>query len=306
MATFGFRFRFQVPSGLSFRRAHPKRRIRLPGDAGRVYLRKLARPRQFRFTHVPDYELSGSQFSSQADSKDCATRLKNALLLFAAQGRIGLNAGKDPATTSASTEVRRICAEQGIQLRDNVLGVDVFAEEPRPMWVGVSATGTTSRVIDDYEPTLYGLYERKFVWTPKQHLALELYNLAHFENAPKVRFLALVTVAEVLAERPMQSERVRALLEEFRALVEKAVDLSPDEKDRLSDGVGNLKRESISGACRDLVAAYGTAEDTKYFAKCYGLRSKLVHEGVMAEPFDPARLDELVSRLLVGHLTQNP
>jgi hypothetical protein len=81
--------------------------------------------------------------------------------------------------------------------------------------------------------------------------------------------------------------------------------LSADEKKRLCDGIGNLKQESISAACKEFVAQFLPTEDVDFFANCYKARSDLVHDGITKRPeaIDPTKLDELVSRLLIRALT---
>ena len=55
--------------------------------------------------------------------------------------------------------------------------------------------------------------------SPKQSLALELYNVGQFEPASKVRFLNLVTIVEVLAIREQTAVGVRDLIDKLKQSV---------------------------------------------------------------------------------------
>lgn len=223
---------------------------------------------------------------------------------MAEQG-IGLDAGHDRATASTSQAIKDTYAVQhGSQLRDDVHGLDVFPEQPPVRWFGAEGYGTVKHVIENYEGRLQAFYREQVTLTAKQQLALDLYNLSHFENASKPRFLLLVTVVEVLASPAARSAAAQEVLDALLAIVQTSA-LDVEEKERLSDGIGNLKKDSISGACRNFVARWASGEDSAFFAGCYRARSELLHTGQTSrvEVGDPAKLDRLVSRLLIDSLT---
>jgi len=305
--SYGFRLKFHLPAGRTFRGVHPRRRLHLEAVKGRVYLVKLPQPRRHRFGARTKHVLLGMRFDSYKTALACGTRLKRALSLFAAQWRIGVDVGQDRATASTSRAVKDlVAAQQGFQLLDDVHGLDVYCEQPLVRRFGMEAYGATTYIIDDYEDSLRDLYTAQVTFTPKQRLALDLYNLSHFENDAKTRLLTLVTVVEVLATRAKRSPAVRALLSGFIPKV-RSSSLTVTEKHRLTDGLGNLKQESISGACRDFVGKYRSPEEVTFFSNCYKARSDLVHDGKTSRPeaIDPTRLDQLVSQLLIASLATN-
>lgn len=156
-----------------------------------------------------------------------------------------------------------------------------------------------------HEQPLLSFFEAQVVFSPSQQLALDLYNLSHFENASKTRFLTLITVVEVLSVKAKRAPAALALIADFRKALETS-QMSSNEKQRLHDGLGNLKWESIGASCRDFVARYAGPPDVDYFSRCYKARSELVHDGSTKRPeaADPTRLDELVSKLLIQNLSQ--
>jgi hypothetical protein len=306
--TYGFRLKFFLPPGRTFQGVHPKRRLRFHDVSGRLYLVKLPQPKKNRLRGWTRYALSGKGFQSHGAALECGKRLKQALALFAADRRFGLNAGQDQATTSFNQVIiDTVAKEHGVQLRDDVHGLDVYVEQPPVTYMGVEGYGTSKFVIEGYLEPLEAFYDARVTFNPKQQLAIDLYNLSHFENIPKTRFLTLITVVEVLATRRGRSHAVRAQIKELIRAVRSST-LPDEEKRRLCDGIGNLKQESISSACREFVAQFIPEDEVAFFAECYKARSDLVHDGVTKRPeaIDPTKLDLLVSRLLIGALTARP
>lgn len=176
--TYGFRVKFHLLPGCSFRGVHPKRHIQLDGVSGRIYLVKLPQAKRHRFGAKSKYVLIGTRFENYESALDCGRRLKRALALFAADRRIGLDAGQDETTASFSRDITEALATQHcIQLRDDVHGLDVYVEQPPVHRLSVEAYGTSKYVIEGYEAPLRTFYQTQLALTAKQQLALDLYNL---------------------------------------------------------------------------------------------------------------------------------
>lgn len=303
--TFGFRLKFHLPPGRTFKGVHPRRRLRLVGIDGRVYLVKLRQPKRHRFGARTKHLLLGERFATHQAAQECGKRLKFALALFAAEQRLGVDVGKDQGSPSVSQAIKKsLAAKQGIQLRDDIHGLDVYAEQPEVRRLSVEAYGSVKYVVENYEAPIKAFYGTQVELGPKQELALDLYNLSHFENIPKTRFLTLVSVVEILAARKKRSPATRALLKDLIKSVRSST-LTLEDQQKLADGLGNLHQESINSACKDFVAQHAPMGDALFFAECYKARSELVHDGVTkrSEATDTTRLDELVSRLLITSLT---
>jgi hypothetical protein len=303
--TYGFRLTFHLPAGRSFAgSARGKRRMRFSSFAGRVYLKKLPRPKRNRFGARVKYLVIGERFASQEAALDCGRRFKLALSLLAAERQFGVDAGRDAATSSFSHEIKEaIARSQGVQLHDDIHGLDVYCEQPRVTRFSVEAYGSSSYVIDDYEDRLGEFFAAGLALSPKQQLALDLYNLNHFESVTATRFLTLITVVEVLAVRRKRSPQVIAFVKTLRDAAKES-ELTAGERTALLNGLGNMKQQSISEACREFVGQHGSVADVAFFSDCYSARSELVHDGVTARAFalDSTQLDALVSRLLLGSI----
>jgi hypothetical protein len=223
-----------------------------------------------------------------------------ALSLLAAERQFGVDAGKDTATSSFSNAIKGAIALQGAQLRDDVHGLDVYCEQPRVTRFGVEAYGSSSHIINDYESRLGEFFEAGLALSTKQQLALDLYNLNHFESVTATRFLTLITVVEVLAVRRKRSPGVQVFVKRLRGVV-KGSGLTAAERTALLNGLGNMTQQPISEACREFVGQHSSRADAAFFSDCYSARSELVHDGVTARAvaLDSTRLEALVSRLLL-------
>jgi hypothetical protein len=64
----------------------------------------------------------------------------------------------------------------------------------------------------------------------------------------------------------------------------------------------DLRQRSIGASCRTLIKEHGTADEARFFSKCYGARSQLVHDGTMEfdVPSNIDKLDKLIGRVLVS------
>ena len=97
-----------------------------------------------------------------------------------------------------------------------------------------------------------------------------------------------------------------------KRMIEKAAtagDLEESERKSLTDGLGNLKRESISSACRRLVRTHCGDSAVEAFTRAYGIRGELLHNGEPSSETDLGvellHLDPLVRRLVVNHVASS-
>jgi hypothetical protein len=88
-----------------------------------------------------------------------------------------------------------------------------------------------------------------------------------------------------------------------------AGDLEQSERKSLTDGLGNLKRESITSACRRLVKTHCGDPAVEAFTRAYRIRSELLHNGEPSPEtnltVEVLRLDPLVRSLIVHHVASS-
>lgn len=138
-----------------------------------------------------------------------------------------------------------------------------------------------------------------------QHLAFSTYTSSLGQN-PDARLVTLVSAVELLIEPQPRDAQAQAVVDELVAVVE-ASGLPQSEKDSMRGALSGMRCESIGQAAKTLTATVGDRHymgqsAPKFFARCYELRSQLVH-GYALPDFDEvnqrgAELERLVGDLI--------
>ena len=145
--------------------------------------------------------------------------------------------------------------------------------------------------------------------TARERAAFELFNAALFQTSVDARFLLLMISMEALLIQKKRSHKVSSLVDRLIKEIDASDEI--DEKDLgvLKQGIGQLKRQSIREAGKQLVIdllaerIYDGVSPTEIFNRCYNLRGRLVHGN---QPFpsreevniESPRLQRMVSDLL--------
>lgn len=134
-------------------------------------------------------------------------------------------------------------------------------------------------------------------------LACKLYVDSFYETSLESRFLTLIGVLEVLKVKAQRSDDAVALIDHWLwELAKFGIDAS--EKESLAGKLRDLKQVSIGQGIKRTVVKYLDEDRAREAANLYGVRSKLVHNGVVTgnlqESFDKAQ--DIVRRLLVAML----
>jgi len=248
--------------------------------------------------------LVGSGFSSEREAKKHGLNLKQALLIVGTILRMGINPGKEELKGIVGQAIKLRAKEVGYNLLDDLHGLCVYDEK-----IPVSFASPKSHIIAGPKSKLFidkliEIYDCNYQLSEKQTLALELYNLSHFEFSPRARFLTLIIAVEVLSKRERLPNRELEHLEKLINLAEEA-----DSYVQLVKSLKNLKRESISRACNILVENHLRNKSAKQFKRFYNIRSKMLHNGKVPKGVNLSiaipPLDQLVSGLIVKDIEEN-
>jgi hypothetical protein len=94
-------------------------------------------------------------FETEQEAKEFARQLRAACELSSAAARLGIDAGVDRMTSGFGSTVKDHAREQyGIQLRDDIHGVDVFQDDPN---VRIGVFTASGRVLTQPDPFLSDL-----------------------------------------------------------------------------------------------------------------------------------------------------
>ena len=295
MPSFGFRIKFLLLENSFIGLDGSITEILLPLESKGIVFKLQPMPRP---SEAESFAFFGSGFTSEHDALEAGQKVKNALILCSTQLHIGINLGKDNATSGVGQFIIERERENGVNLINDVHGLVVYNSDLPVEFISggkasLSLKYSAKKFFDEFEAA----YKLAREFTDKQTLAVELYNQSFFENTLRARFLTLISAIECLAIAEKVSAATIALIDEF--IVSTRSKINNDNHDEMTDIInrlGYLKQESISSACRKIIRKYKGAEYVKRFGYLYGLRSDLVHNGAVSQNVDFGKcLDELES-----------
>jgi hypothetical protein len=243
-------------------------------------------------------------FAEQSDAEALGETVSKALLIAGAQEHLGIDFGKEGPKGFLTDYGRQwVAAQVGFdgQLLDDPLGLIVYDDPGNTRFARFGpARAIIGRPLDRFLSALRESLAAAQRLTDRELLALEVYSASKFEHSLRARFLTLITVVEILADRRSRSDRALELVASFDEAV-KGSDLDVNERDQLLGGLRDLRNESIGGACRRLVADRLGSDAAKEFKSWYAARSDLVHAGrtELDLPTTIERVERLVAQLLV-------
>lgn len=260
---------------------------------------------EFRLSaSLPETNISDSEwivfnsrgFASEPEARLFGHKVRAALELSSVATRLGVDAGKDLATTSLSQTVRdAVIAATGSDLRDNVHGVDVFRDDPGVRFLTISAQGS---VLANPEPLL-GDLDRLYAIadnaSSRTRDAILLLNTALMQPNAVAQIVFALSAVEMLGQDEKWSHDQRQLLEHLAVVAEAAPLGTIDERNEVAEAIRKCHRLSLRQGVRRLLDGLGLSELQGAWDDIYGERSSLVH-GLAPAP--GAQYDDLASRTI--------
>lgn len=260
--------------------------------------------------------LTGTGHQTEEEARRHGEAAKHALRRAGVVANVPLDMGPDRASGSLGRGFReQLENEHGVQLRDDIHGLDVYEDDSRPVrFLSSRASPIVTASVDKFVPALEAGFQRgtrrDAVRNEKVSLAADVYMLSEFEVSQRARFLTLMTALEVLSERGERPKPVQKLLVEFLAKSREAAAGAPAQRNRsefesLIGSLEGLREQSITSAVRDFVRRHiGDAEKFdghrvgEFVTRSYEVRSRLTHEGRPPDGVDIARLGGELRRLV--------
>ena len=261
-----------------------------------------------------DFVILCREFVSEAEARIFGTKLKRALLLASFSAEVGIDLGKDHATSSLSSHMKNIYLEQlNTHMMDDVHGLMVYPASENHAILSMSATGAVKsdgrRLIDAICKNL----NNETMITAGMQLAIELYCASCLERSPVGSFILAVCVFEALAREGgiSRSEDEILLLNEAAEAVQNSscAATQVDEeralqfniaKRRILDYIGNGKSPSIGQATKELIAKYSPEHSAEY-KEISEFRGRIAHPSSERSgvPSMALRAQQLAANLLV-------
>lgn len=306
--TFSFRVRFHLAPGV--RLSHSDEVWVLEDSSAENVVLKPCR-RGTPFAEADEFSLRGRGYPDKDAAVRAAEVWSARIRLVFAANYVAADFG-DRAARGAVTEFARskLSEKIGAPILGDVHGVMVFQTEPTPILIRVDgAVGTVTQSDARIAACFESVKMMEVETSVSNVLAFDLFSAASFEKNPDTRLVLYVTAVEALACRNRRSEPVLSAVEQMSLMVDD-LDVDDDMKRSLRSGLRELRLESIGQACRRLARTlgartYGGDSAEKFFARCYTLRSRLVHGAVPRPDIDEVRvcggnLQRLVGDLLAG------
>jgi hypothetical protein len=238
----------------------------------------------------------GAPFSSVEQARTGAERAKAALLYWALEHRLGIDFGDGhPRGTITEAGRKRLEVSLGGPIRPDVHGIDIYERQPDLKFVHSQVDATLGVNPDSFVETFAREFTGARQLTAKQSLSAEIYSSSFFDISPRSRFITLVTAVEALLEPGERPIPVQLLVKEMETLT-RAADIDPRTRDSIIGSLQWFKAESIGQAGKSLAARllpdknYDGRSAPAFFTYCYGIRSNLVHRGVMDPSVNPLLL----------------
>ncbi|MGB3478752.1 MAG: hypothetical protein WBB67_06295 [bacterium] len=299
MPTFGFRIRFILPENKRINCSQNSIEIELPS---KHKIQLSAYQSNIAIKDSKNLILKGSGLKTKEEARNIGEKLKNSIMLTSAILQIGVDIGEDKADFTIGRFLKEKAEKSGIRLMEDIHGMCVSPEDMPVQWVLSELNATISTSYDKFVKTLTEsiiLVPEKF--DERQYLSLELYNASYFESSLPAQFLTLVSAVECLAKREQKETDVINHIEKLISYTRDSY--TGPEKENLISRLGGLKKDSISSSCNKIVKHYLGRESMEYFCYCYGIRSKILHEGIPPTGIelgaDAAKLNKLVSQLIL-------
>lgn len=240
-------------------------------------------------------------FESGAAALGAGEQTRCALRLALAGMPVGLDIADRPGTLRFGKVVVDAARERGIGLRPDYNGLEVYPDGSSIQFVSMNAHAVVSGPLDAFLDSFAKAYRGNPTVDEDVSLALELFGLSFFESSLRARFVTLISAIESAVHPTARSVEA---LQQVAVLIEatESSTLAESEKKTLVAALRNLKRESITSACRAFVEHNGRPGDAEVWQKCHNARHKMVHEGQAPDEL-PALLPDLeglVRRVLLA------
>lgn len=287
MPEYCFRIRFFADQATTIGFSEPQHEIELPSLQVPLTLRAYDEEQNIDDTSHLVLE-SANPFDTKEAALEAGHTAYMALLWCGLNGDYGFDLGDEPTSGGFGQAFREAIEAEGGQGLDDEHGLQVYECSKPTVFGRVDAEITVTRNPDSFVEHLTDYLEADPDLDASLSLALELANLAHFENSNRAQFLTrMLAVESVLPDEPV-SDEAEELVDAFIDAVRDA-DLVETERASLVGSAGYLKQKSISRTGKELAERllegreYMDKAPRAFFDTAYNARSSLVHDGKLPD-----------------------
>lgn len=234
-------------------------------------------------------------FANDADAHLFGRNLQASLHLASAVTRLGLDPGQDLPTSALTQHVKQHIAETtGVEVRNNVHGLDVFVDDPNVVIFSFQATGVVRAGPDPFLSHAAELHSEVGRMTDEARDVVLLLNFALMRPEPVAQIVFCISAVEMLGQQEQWSEVQKAMLKQLAGSAQGIALGSEHERSEVADAIRrSLHRISLRQGVFRLLDRLNLSHLRKPWDAIYGERSKLVHG---LAPVPSARYDDLAGR----------
>lgn len=230
--------------------------------------------------------ISGGPYSSREATLNAALRAKEALLIWAVREEIGIDFSifgfSDDTSRKDSSGLQEILNVDELTMAS---GIEIMAASTFTLGVLINVIPNADRTPEAFAEEFRVHHSASLRLTPKQIIAIQLYNSTAFNVADESRFISMISAVEALIDSTVLEppDIVMGLNELAKGIETLAV--TKATKERLSQKLEKAKELSIAKGGKHLVSSllpdqtYEGKSASKTFERLYSVRSKLVHDG---------------------------
>lgn len=309
MTTYKFQLRFKIPHTSFIDDDVTSTELSLANCSQKILL--VSRPSK-NFKESVTFDAIGDGFPSLEMAISFGQKTRDTILICCALLRMGVEIGKNEEFLDPSYLKQGIKGQSYVQPK-NIDGLVVYPQEAKIEHVSINFSMQNGTPLEKFQRVFSKSFDFCENLDKKLSLAFELYNSHFFELSTRAKFLQLISIVECLAKQAKSKKKIIDHLERLISLSKKEVsnleNISNDEVDYFIQRLHNLKRESISMACQNLIQKYLSDDDAAVFKTCYNIRSKLVHDGTVKDEINITdyfhKLESLSFNLLYSIITKS-
>jgi hypothetical protein len=303
---YGFRIRLKFPEGAKLPVAEPHWKL---DEAGTTLVSIGALDRVTPLSETSDAVLVGTGYATEQEALADGSRWQDVSQVAFARLNIGVDFHeRSPELAGAFSEygLAMLTAEHGHPVLNDRPGVIVY-EEPQPLFASSKAEAVVRPSVGRATATFEAARQlANLQVTEPRRLAFQLYAASFFQSSADARLLMAMMAIETLIEPQSRPREVQELVKNLMDQVKRS-GLSTSQVSSLLGSMNWMLNESIGQAGRRLVSILGSRKyhgmsPAKFFARCYDLRSTLVHGHLTRPEMMEVNVHASVLQMMVGEL----
>lgn len=229
--------------------------------------------------------MNARAIEAENEAVDFARRLKASTELSSVIARLGINAGVDKPTSVFGKSVADGLKERhDIVIRNNVHGIDVFADDPNIRIGMVSATATVHSSPDPFLCDIDEVYKVIDGASPRARDIILLMNYALTRTDPVAMIMFAVSAVEMLGQDEKWSDIQIKLLSSLADTAERSCVGTDQERHEVAAAIRrSIHKLSLRQGVFRLLATLKLSSLRGQWDELYSERSKLVH-GLAPKP----------------------